>query len=312
MEANNFSYCVHGFMHSLGLKPSELQVYAAIYSYTVGRVGIYYGSREYLAESVGYSERTVYRCLKRLCELGLIESVSFKGRYAVRCTPLASEKEKESSVKDAYSAPKEQLVYAQAEENNEDHGEECAEDHVSTSLKPEKWKNSEKSGACDEKEGVTPHNARESSTEFLHRLKKASPQLRQKIAMLGSSIEERNKHDAASQSERGRMVYNMLDDMYEERRSRSDKNDKYDIYNPKYVLLRFGRDDLVGLTKEQYYSLCCTAPTEVVEIYIARLEQLIRKSIEKGMDYSIHSHYRVIKKWMEEDLGEAELGRSRA
>jgi hypothetical protein len=97
----------------------------------------------------------------------------------------------------------------------------------------------------------------------------------------------------------------LLDDMYEERRSRSDKNDKYDIYNPKYVLLRFGRDDLVGLTKEQYYSLCCTAPTEVVEIYIARLEQLIRKSIEKGMDYSIHSHYRVIKKWMEEDLGEA-------
>ncbi len=44
------SYQIHGFMiGTLGLRNSLLSVYAAIYSFTNGDYGMYYGSRAYLA-----------------------------------------------------------------------------------------------------------------------------------------------------------------------------------------------------------------------------------------------------------------------
>ena len=65
-------YTVYRFMtRELGLRGAELQVFALIYSFTVA-VGEFSGSRTYVAETVGVTERTVDRALRELCHRGLI------------------------------------------------------------------------------------------------------------------------------------------------------------------------------------------------------------------------------------------------
>ena len=87
-------YPIYKFMeHELGLRCSELRVYALLFSFTLGKVGMYYGSRKYLADTLSISERTVYRILKILFERGLIENVCDKenGRSGIRCSNVHSE-----------------------------------------------------------------------------------------------------------------------------------------------------------------------------------------------------------------------------
>ena len=65
-------YTVYRFMtRELGLRGAELQVFALIYSFTVA-VGEFSGSRAYVADTVGVTERTVDRALRELCQRGLI------------------------------------------------------------------------------------------------------------------------------------------------------------------------------------------------------------------------------------------------
>ena len=82
-------YPIYKFMErELRLRGSELRVYALLFSFSVGRVGMYYGSRKYLADTLSVSERTVYRSLKALFERGLIENVYDKEseRSGIRCS----------------------------------------------------------------------------------------------------------------------------------------------------------------------------------------------------------------------------------
>ncbi len=68
------NYTVFGFMtRGLGLSGAELQVYAVIYSFSRDGVGTFSGSREYLAATVGFSERTVTRALSTLLNKGFIK-----------------------------------------------------------------------------------------------------------------------------------------------------------------------------------------------------------------------------------------------
>ena len=86
-------YHVYRFMEKeLGLKGNELRVYAILFSYTGGEVGMYFGSRKYLAETLSISVRTLYRILDSLFKRELIENVwcKEKGRSGIRCTPLNS------------------------------------------------------------------------------------------------------------------------------------------------------------------------------------------------------------------------------
>ena len=67
------NYSVYGFMtRELGLKGAELQVFALIYSF-VRLSGEFSGSRSYIAERVGISERTVDRAMRDLVQRGLAE-----------------------------------------------------------------------------------------------------------------------------------------------------------------------------------------------------------------------------------------------
>lgn len=72
---------LHKFMHSLGLRGTELIIYALLYSFTKGEESYYYGSLRWLADSCGVSLRSVQRAVKKLSEYGLIE-ITEKG---IRC-----------------------------------------------------------------------------------------------------------------------------------------------------------------------------------------------------------------------------------
>ena len=72
----NANYHVHDFMLRLGLSQNELAVYAIIYSFTKGQIGVFYGSQEYLANLVGVSRRTIIRIYKKLYDKHLIEKIN--------------------------------------------------------------------------------------------------------------------------------------------------------------------------------------------------------------------------------------------
>lgn len=95
-KAGTGFYPIYKFMErELNLKCNELRVYALLFSFSVGRVGMFYGSRKYLADSLSISERTVYRILKTLFARSLIENVWDKenSRGGIRCTYVGKEQE---------------------------------------------------------------------------------------------------------------------------------------------------------------------------------------------------------------------------
>ena len=81
-----------------GLSRSAVVVGLIIASFCKGREGIYYGSREYLAELVGVSVRTVQRAVHELVRRGFVERVTKNGHQCLRVTPsLMGEKKKTGS-----------------------------------------------------------------------------------------------------------------------------------------------------------------------------------------------------------------------
>ena len=70
------NYSVYRFMTvELGLRGSELQIFAVIYSFSRATDEAFFGSRAYLASTAGISTRTVDRALGALSSRGLIKAV---------------------------------------------------------------------------------------------------------------------------------------------------------------------------------------------------------------------------------------------
>lgn len=96
MEKNKpaeFEYHIYSFMKRLKLKKSELIVYAALYSFTIGERGLYHGSQKYLAGGLGICVRTLQTAQKKLFSLGLIERyATADGRYVgIRCKTVSKD-----------------------------------------------------------------------------------------------------------------------------------------------------------------------------------------------------------------------------
>ena len=79
------------------LRGSELRLYALLFSFTSGEVGMYYGTKKYLAKALMLSERTVYKAIASLSKRGLIENTFDEscGRSGIRCSYM---KESERNV----------------------------------------------------------------------------------------------------------------------------------------------------------------------------------------------------------------------
>ena len=76
MDTLNAYYVTFGWMTSddvLGLKGSELQVYALVHSFSQGEQGCYFGSLQHTAEMCGFSKNTAQNALKSLVEKGLLK-----------------------------------------------------------------------------------------------------------------------------------------------------------------------------------------------------------------------------------------------
>ena len=102
-------YKVYAFMTEyLELSNATLQVYAFLFSFTKSGVGVFYGSRKYMAETIGVSLRTLQYSLKKLTDRGLIEHaiVEEEGggyREGIRCSYVH---EGESSGRDGKTGEK--------------------------------------------------------------------------------------------------------------------------------------------------------------------------------------------------------------
>ena len=82
-------YPVYSFMEcELKLRCNTLRVYAILFSYTNGSAGMYYGTRNYLADSLRINVRTLRRALTQLFERHLIENAFDvqSGRSGIRCS----------------------------------------------------------------------------------------------------------------------------------------------------------------------------------------------------------------------------------
>ena len=83
----NSSYMIHSFMlENLGLRGSELTIFAIIHSFSKGEKGLYYGTNQFLAEASGLSISTVKRALFRLLSKGYIEELTSREHRCYRCT----------------------------------------------------------------------------------------------------------------------------------------------------------------------------------------------------------------------------------
>ena len=78
-------------MLHLGLTPSELVIYALIYSYTSLGEGFFYSTFDFIATKTGISTRTVGRAVGHLTEMGLIERCKVDGRSGIRAIMSVAE-----------------------------------------------------------------------------------------------------------------------------------------------------------------------------------------------------------------------------
>ncbi len=86
-------------MYRLGLKNKTLIVYAALYSFSSGEYGVYFGSQKYLAASLEISVRTLQNSLKELFSLGLIKNELGKDKktFGICCTERAEHKKRNAA-----------------------------------------------------------------------------------------------------------------------------------------------------------------------------------------------------------------------
>ena len=83
-KINAQGFYILEFMSKLELSGIQLSVYALIYSFSVGASGLFYGSHQYIANTLSVSTKTVQRALKALRERGLIEKIELDGRKGYR------------------------------------------------------------------------------------------------------------------------------------------------------------------------------------------------------------------------------------
>ena len=243
-EVSKIEYHINSFMYKLGIKNSALKVYAALYSFTKGEIGVYYGSKKYLASALGINEKTLYNALKELRGRGLIEDgKSIEGRFfGIRCIELTEKKELEIS-----QAPEKEKAAEPSAVSEVERGEDTEED-----ARDNNEGNEEEELLC-EVERVYGRGAREN----FH------------------SLPDHEKNT----------IKMML---------------RYERRGDNRRFLSFGNGGVI-MTEEQYKRLLLLLPSEELMVYFSKLENMLREN-EKSGRKPPHSHYKVIKKWIEEDM----------
>ena len=245
-EGGASGYHIHRFMRELGLSGNELYVYALIYSYTSGEVGMYYGKRQYFADTLGISLRTLSRMLSSLFARGYIEkTVSPDGLYkGIRCVEFSRIKEAER---------------VESSEKSE----------RSASLPTD---SNARVGACD-----------------VNNVEKGDG------AHLSFWTEE--KREAAYR----RIIANRFGKVSPDEEKMLIEEYKEKGVNAKSSFLHLGIGGRVLVTEEQYKALAERIGANRLHGYIERLDHMLFRNETNGMQCQ-RPHYKVIKKWIEDDL----------
>lgn len=76
---------------------------------------------------------------------------------------------------------------------------------------------------------------------------------------------------------------------------------RYERSGDNRRFLRFGKEGKARMTEPQYKRLLALLPTEELMPYLMRLENMLTENESLGKKPP-HSHYKTLKKWIEEDL----------
>ena len=97
------------------------------------------------------------------------------------------------------------------------------------------------------------------------------------------------------------MIEDELSGMPEHKRNALRMMYKYEKPGDNRRLLSFGLKGGVFMTEPQYRNLLNLLPSEELMVYLVKLENMLDENLKTGKKPP-HSHYRVIKKWIEDDL----------
>lgn len=242
-EVTKIEYHINSFMYKLGIKNNALKVYAVLYSFTNGEIGVYYGSKKYLAAALEISERSLYNAIKELREKGLIEEYETEdARYkGIRCVRV-KEREARSLAKK----------------------EKAAEEPAAKKPSP-----------LPERVEYYEYNNEE--------------------------IDEEEYFVAEVERRLGKRGVEELSSMPEHEKNMLRMSCKYETWGEdRRKFLSFGNGG-VSMTEAQYEKLLGLVTGEELFLYFTKLENMLEENLKTGRKPP-HSHYKVIKKWIEEDM----------
>jgi len=294
---NRIEFYVRSFMYDLKLNKSVLWVYAALYSFTVGERGLYHGSAEYLACGLEISRRSVVRAYKTLFSLGLIEKyTSPDGRYkGVRCIRAAGGKGENTGA---------ELIKEKVEffEPCIEVGEERDSFEPCTDSDEECEPSESDLAKAEDKKSEEERTAEQTIEEHLSRVDDLCAKINAKIKSKNLCRPEPDFESAADSREGG--VYGAeppFSKMSEHEKNTFLMMKKYEKSGDNRRFMSFGKSGGVIMTEPQYRRLLELLPTEELMPYFVKLETMLTENVKTGRKPP-HSHYKTLKKWIEEDL----------
>ena len=265
-----------------------------LYSFTVGERGLYHGSRKYLAESIDVGLRTLQTALKELFTRGLIEKCeSDDGKYkGIRCV---------SRIEMPGNKGVRTVI-----------GEKQREFLADLNRRIEERKAEELKKANEEKERKE-REARETLArvdELCARINAKIDAEKTKAESIALLQEKKNAESIAELAEESKSNEDMAKDILIEKMLKPNASDhekntiimmgKYEKPGDNRRFLSFGKSGGVIMTEPQYRILLSMLPTEELMPYFVKLEAMLEENVKTGKKPP-HSHYRTIKKWIEED-----------
>lgn len=139
----------------------------------------------------------------------------------------------------------------------------------------------------EEKRGIS-----EATAKQIKRVDELCAVMREKIKTSDAEETERKKH---------RPTVCVPEDASPQERNTLLMMHKYEKSGDNRRFLVFGRSGEVIMTEPQYKRLLDLLPTEELMPYFVRFELMLKEN-EKSGKKSPHSHYKTLKKWIEEDL----------
>ena len=123
----------------------------------------------------------------------------------------------------------------------------------------------------------------------------------QRVDELCARVQEKIKHLNAEREAVRRPTVYIPEDAPPQERNTLTMMQKYEKTGDNRRFLEFGKTGSVRMTEPQYKRLLDLLPTEELLPYFVRFEAMLKENERTGKRPP-HSHYKTLKKWIEEDL----------